>query len=125
MSDKEKEKNAIKVTIDSQDISDQVAIGQDIKQTQRAERSSTKSDATAGADRSDRDDLIKLRQVLATRFNESELRDLCLDLGVPYADLPGSSKQGKARELIDFFVRRRGIQDLVSAVYQRRPNAKD
>jgi len=125
MTDKEKKNNTINATVNARDISGQVAIGQDIKQTQRVERSSTGSDAIDKDEPSDRDDLIKLRQVLLTRFNESELRDLCFDLAVPYENLPGSSKQDKARELIDFFLRRRDIQDLVSAVYQRRPNAKD
>jgi len=125
MTDKEKKNNTINATVNARDISGQVAIGQDIKQTQRVERSSTESDAIDKDEPSDRDDLIKLRQVLLTRFNESELRDLCFDLAVPYENLPGSSKQDKARELIDFFLRRRDIQDLVSAVYQRRPNAKD
>ena len=43
---------------------------------------------------------VRLREILSDRFNESELRDLCFDLGISYENLPGSSKADRARELI-------------------------
>ena len=45
-----------------------------------------------------REYLTYLRQLLATRFDQSELRTLCFDLGIEYDDLVGASKADKARE---------------------------
>jgi hypothetical protein len=45
-----------------------------------------------------KDYLINLRQILTERFDESELRTLCFDLGIDYDDLPGSGKVDKARD---------------------------
>jgi hypothetical protein len=53
-----------------------------------------------------RESLSRLRQILATRFSESELRTLCFDLGIDYDDLPGQEKASKARELIAYLERR-------------------
>lgn len=44
--------------------------------------------------------LVKLRQILTSRLDESELQTLCFDLGVNYDDLPGEVLSDKARELI-------------------------
>jgi Effector-associated domain 7 len=43
------------------------------------------------------------------RFNDSELRTLCFNLGVDYDVLQGSGKSDKARELIIYLDRRNGI----------------
>src|SRR6185503_14426446 len=48
---------------------------------------------------------VKLRQILISHFNESELRDLCFDLGIDYEVLGGDDKTDKARELILYFGR--------------------
>ena len=50
-----------------------------------------------------------LRQILAERFNEGELRTLCFDLGIDYENLPGQGKADKARELVAYFQRRGDI----------------
>ncbi len=50
--------------------------------------------------------LINLRQILATRLSEEELRTLCFDLGVDYENLGGGSKAAHARELVSYFERR-------------------
>jgi hypothetical protein len=65
----------------------------------------------------------KLRRILLSSFNESELRDLCFDLRVDYDNLPGQSKADKARELVAYFDRRGRIAELIKVCYQLRPNA--
>jgi len=65
--------------------------------------------------------LTKLRQILADKFDEDELRDLCFDLRVDYQDLAGAGKRGKARELVAYLDRRGRIHELVIKVYKQRP----
>ena len=69
-------------------------------------------------------DLAKLRQLLVSHFSESELRDICFDLGVDYEDLPGESKSDKARELVTYFERRGCVPELVEKCAQLRANVK-
>lgn len=65
---------------------------------------------------------IALLKILRDIFNVSELQDLCLELGVDYDNLAGSSKADKARELL-LYCERRGLSDqLVHISYQQRPN---
>jgi len=66
--------------------------------------------------------LIKLRQILDKRFNESDLRILCFDLDVDYDNLPGKGKVDKARELVGHLERRNCIPDLIELGKQRRPD---
>jgi hypothetical protein len=66
-------------------------------------------------------ELIKLRRSISILFNESELRDLCFDLGLDYDDLPGAGKKDKARELVGYYHRRGRIGHLVQACLRRRP----
>lgn len=61
----------------------------------------------------DQELLSNLRQVLNERFNESELRDLCFDLGVDYESLLGEGRADKARELIGYMERRKRIPELI------------
>lgn len=63
----------------------------------------------------EREKLIELRMILQVRFNESELRTLCFDLGVDYDSLPGLGKADKARELVYHCERYSRIADLVDA----------
>lgn len=70
----------------------------------------------------ERDYLTRLRQILARRFNESELRTLCFDLDADYDSLSGAGKADKAREIVDYFDRRNRIPDLVEAVKEQRPD---
>lgn len=65
----------------------------------------------------------KLRQILVEHFSESELRDLCHDLGIDYESLPGDGKSSKARELVAHFERRGQFSKLVDACYLLRPYA--
>lgn len=68
-------------------------------------------------------DRTKLRQVLADYFNEEELRDLCFELGIDYENLAGSTKSGKARELVAYCERHMRIGELAAACYRLRPQA--
>ena len=40
--------------------------------------------------------------ILSNLFSEEELRGLCFDMHIDYEALPGSSKLGKARELMEY-----------------------
>ena len=63
----------------------------------------------------------KLRQNLATYFSESELRDLCFDLGIDYETLPGTGKGDKVRELILYCIHHDCIRELAAQVSRLRP----
>jgi hypothetical protein len=69
-----------------------------------------------------REYLSALRQILATRFSDGELRTLCSDLGVDYESLPGQGKADKARELINHLERRQRIAALVAIGRRQRPD---
>lgn len=66
--------------------------------------------------------LVYLRQNLADHFSDSELRDVCFDLGVDYDGLTGQSKADKARELIAYLDRHGHIQDLIVLCSRLRPH---
>jgi hypothetical protein len=70
----------------------------------------------------DRESLTTLRQLLAVRFSEGELRTLCFDLGVGYEDLVGEGKADKARELVAYLERRKRIPDLIRIGERSRPD---
>ncbi len=67
-------------------------------------------------------DMAQLRQNLIHYFNDSELRDLCFDLGVDYESLPGTGKSDKARELVSYLDRRGRVPELTWMGQQLRPN---
>lgn len=66
--------------------------------------------------------LIKLFRVLDERFDETDLRTLCFELGVDYGDLPGATEQDKARELVLHLEKHRRIHELVKVGRQTRPD---
>jgi formylglycine-generating enzyme required for sulfatase activity len=68
------------------------------------------------------DKLAAVVNLLATRFNEDELRDLCLRLDVDYEDLPPGGKSNKARELVLALNRRGRMADLAAIVTRLRPD---
>lgn len=68
--------------------------------------------------------LVRLRRLIASRFNDGELRTLCFDLGVDYEDLPGEGKSDKARELVSFLERRNRIPELVEMGKQQRSDIR-
>jgi len=63
-----------------------------------------------------------LRQILTDRFNDTELSNLCFDLGIDYDTLKGDSKADKARELVAHFKRRNNEAQLVEAIKRMRPD---
>ncbi len=67
--------------------------------------------------------LIALRENLNSFYSESELRSLCLDLGVEYEVLGGRNKPEKVLDLIGFMQRRGRLEQLVDLVRQQRPNS--
>lgn len=68
------------------------------------------------------DFLVKIHQLLATRYDEEELRTLCFYLEVDYDNLLGEGKANKARELIKFLDRRNLILQLVKIGKRQRPD---
>ncbi len=68
--------------------------------------------------------LAKLHQNIAAYFGDEELRSLCFDLDVDYADLPASNKDGMARELVAYMERRGRIPELVEMCRKLRPNVE-
>jgi hypothetical protein len=50
--------------------------------------------------------LVELRNVFRERFSLSDLADLCQELGIDIENLPGSSRNEKARELAAYLGRR-------------------
>jgi hypothetical protein len=65
--------------------------------------------------------LAELRQNLVDYFSESELHDLCFDLGIDYTNLAGLSKGDKARELVEYMNRRERVVELVKRCRHLRP----
>ncbi len=125
MSDPKDTSEQINVNINANDISGQVAVGNNITQVQN--RGKPQQEASPAKEQpvqmSSSEELFKLHQILSTLFNESELRDLCFNLGIDYENLPGVSKPDKARELVVYFQRRDQLANLISVCQKLRPNA--
>jgi predicted component of type VI protein secretion system len=62
------------------------------------------------------------RENLTNSFSESELNDLCFDLGIDYDNLAGQTKSAKARELILYIQRRGWLNQLIARCRELRPN---
>lgn len=69
----------------------------------------------------DRSQLTRLRQMLTSRFNESDLKLITYDLGLDYSDLPGDEFRLKALQLVDEMNRRNRLNDLITLAKQLRP----
>lgn len=63
-----------------------------------------------------------LRDTLLALFNESELRDLCFQLGVDYDTLSGQSKPDKTRELLLYLSRHGRLNELIKVGQDLRPH---
>lgn len=66
-------------------------------------------------------DLVGIRHILVSQFNETELRDLCFDLDIDYENLIGSSKQDRARELLSLVRRHEMEQRFLQTLRLHRP----
>jgi hypothetical protein len=67
---------------------------------------------------------VHLRDWLAAHFSEDELRELCFEMGIDYADLPGETKRVRIISLIGYVQRRGQYNHLVKLGWQLRPNAR-
>jgi tetratricopeptide (TPR) repeat protein len=75
--------------------------------------------SSVDADKSSR---AQLRRVLDEYFNETELRNLCFDMGIDYEGLSSGGKADKARELIAHCERRGQVDELERRCRELRPN---
>lgn len=66
--------------------------------------------------------LAKLRHLISSHFNISDLKSLCFDLGIDYENLSGEIKDDKVRELITLIDRQNRLNELVNLLIQMRPN---
>jgi Effector-associated domain 7 len=67
-------------------------------------------------------DRNSLFDALSDHFDTNEVENLCFQLGIDYDDLGGSSKSGKARELIELLNRSNRIHELADLVLRERPH---
>jgi hypothetical protein len=67
-------------------------------------------------------DRTKLREILVEYFSESDLRNLCFQFDVDYADLGRGGRADKARELVIYFHQRRRLHALVEEGKKLRPD---
>jgi hypothetical protein len=65
---------------------------------------------------------VQLRRILVARFDMSELRVMCADMGIDHENLVGATKADFARELVAHCVRHRRISKLVETGRQLRPD---
>ena len=68
-------------------------------------------------------DRTKLREILVDYFSDGDLRTLCFQLGVEYADLGPGGRADRARELVIYFDRRRRLHRLAEEGQKLRPDA--
>lgn len=66
-------------------------------------------------------DRKKLRTLIHDYFNETELKDLCFDLKMPYEDFTGINHRDKVRELIKYCERLSLISKLFAYCKRERP----
>jgi hypothetical protein len=65
---------------------------------------------------------INLINLLRTRFDLNELKDICFHLGIEWENLSGTTKQEKSRELVNFCSRHQRLNDLQSCCQSLRPD---
>lgn len=66
----------------------------------------------------------ELRQKLEEYFNISELKTLCVNLGIDYENIPGGTKEAMVRELVLYFERNGRLSHLLQHCRQLRPNVE-
>lgn len=69
-----------------------------------------------------RDYIVRLRELLIARLNLEELQTLCFDIGLDYDSLEGGTKDGKIRELLLHVERRHGLALLTERIKNQRPD---
>ena len=68
-----------------------------------------------------RDTEHRIAQHLGEYFNETELTDVCMELGLRYDQLHGSILQAKAQALVYWAVNRNRLDDLANIGKRQRP----
>ncbi len=66
-------------------------------------------------------DFRELLSFITQNFSSEEVEQMCMELGVDYANLPGTKKPGKARELVKYMMRRGRLPELEALCLQERP----
>jgi hypothetical protein len=67
--------------------------------------------------------LARFRDFLIVEFSEEQLAELCQDVGLNYADLPGTGAYGKTRELIEIARSRHLLSALMNRAKELHPDA--
>lgn len=62
-------------------------------------------------------------RLMQDTFNEAELRELCVDMGMDYEDVAGNTKTGKINDLVGAFYRHNTLDVLIDQLSKRRPLA--
>lgn len=65
--------------------------------------------------------LNTLFELIRAHFNANELQDLCFQLNIDYADLPGETRQDKTRELVSYGERHGLVPELIEKFTALRP----
>lgn len=68
---------------------------------------------------------IEIRNLIQSKFSINEIKTLCDDLGISFDDLGESTREGAARELVQYFNRRSQLQKVIDAVFLLRPDVID
>lgn len=66
--------------------------------------------------------VVLVQHALDRFFDQGELRQLAFEMGVDFDNLPGVTKEDKARELVLFVDRRGQLEMLVQHIVMMRPN---
>lgn len=67
--------------------------------------------------------LARFRDFLVIEFNEQQLEQLCQEIGLNYADLPGMGAYGKTREMIESARNGSSLNSLMTRARELRPDA--
>lgn len=68
--------------------------------------------------------LRQLQKDITEYFDEAELHDLCMELGIDFENLPGENHSSKARELIKYCKRHGNLLELVELCEIERPRVQ-
>jgi len=126
MSEEESNASEFNISIGGNVSGKQIALGQDIQQTDTSEKADGHTASEGDHDLSvavNRATLAQLRHIFTTMFSEDELRSLTFDLAVNYDSLPGSGTAAKVRELIAYMVRQQRLKELMRLGRDERPRA--
>lgn len=81
-----------------------------------------KKSAQSGQEKIGNNPWVELRKVFKNKIEAHELKTICFDLGVPFADLPGETFSEKVISLIAYFQRYQRMLELLQWLRQERPD---